>query len=215
MTSANRTLVTSDGEKLESLWDRPTGKAIGTVVLCHPHPLQGGTMRAPLMNHLAEGLAVRGFTVLRFNFRGVGESSGTHDYGQAEIADVTAAWEAAGREAEGPYVLGGWSFGAAISLAWMADTNTAVPWAGIAPPVTGVSSPALPLRLPAAPRTFILGDRDQFTTVAETEAYIGQVSGRLHVIKGSDHFFYFREEVVTDLMAQAFEWRSGDRSLGV
>lgn len=214
MTSANHTLLTSDGERLESLWDRPAGQAIGTVVLCHPHPLQGGTMRAPLMNHVAEGLASRGFTVLRFNFRGVGESSGTHGYGQAEIADVSAAWEAVNEEATGPYVLGGWSFGAATSLVWMAHTNTAVPWAGIAPPVTGTRSPTLPLLLPAAPRTFILGDRDQFTTVAETEAYIDQVSGQLHVIKGSDHFFYFRETVVTDLMAGAFGWHPGGQSPG-
>lgn len=211
MTSANRALVTDDGEKLESLWNRASGQVIGTVVLCHPHPLQGGTMRAPLMNHVAEGLASRGFTVLRFNFRGVGESTGTHGYGLAEINDVTAAWEAAGTE-EGPMVLGGWSFGAATSLAWMAATNTAVPWAGIAPPISRANSPGLPLRLPPAPRTFILGDRDQFTTVAETEAYIAQVSGELHVIKGSDHFFYFREEVVTDLMAKAFGWHPGDRS---
>lgn len=199
------TLSADDGETLEARWDRPSDPPGDVVVLCHPHPLQGGTMRAPLMDHLTNGLVGRGFSVLRFNFRGVGESSGTHDFGESELRDISAAWaEASGKKAPSLH-LAGWSFGAATSLAWMAATETAVGWVGVAPPVKGEHSPALPSQLPASPRTFILGDRDQFTTVEEIESYASQVSGDVRIVKGSDHFFYFREQVVADLMADAFE----------
>ena len=87
----------------------------------------------------------------------------------------------------------------------MARTGLAIPWVGLAPPIKGERSPVLPTELPSAPRTFIIGDRDQFTTVEETRAYAAQVSGIVEVIKGSDHFFYFRERIVADLMADAFQ----------
>ena len=210
MITSETTLATADGQTLQARWDDPERVASGTVVLCHPHPLQGGTMRAPLMDQVATGLVERGYSVLRFNFRGVGDSSGTHDFGNAELADIDAAWAAASRDRSGPFGLAGWSFGAATSLVWMATTGLAVPWVGIAPPVKGERSPVLPTELPSAPRTFIIGDRDQFTTVAETRAYAEQVSGVVEVIKGSDHFFYFRERIVANLMADAFETPAAD-----
>lgn len=199
-------LETGDGEVLEALWDHPEGDARGTVIFCHPHPLHGGTMRAPLMNHVTDGLVARGFSVLRFNFRGVGNSTGEHGNGTPELADISAAWETAGRIGPSPRLLAGWSFGAATSLLWMAETDTAVPWAGIAPPVRSDRTPELPLALPQAPRAFILGDRDQFASVDDVRAYVDTVSGELHVIEGSDHFFYFREEMVAELIAKAFGW---------
>lgn len=205
MITTTLTLRAADGETLEARWDRPTEPLGDVVVLCHPHPLQGGTMRAPLMDHITSGLVGRGFSVLRFNFRGVGESSGTHDVGRSELHDISAAWAEASVPNPRSRHLAGWSFGAATSLVWIAETETAVGWVGVAPPVKGEHSPALPTRLPAAPRTFILGDRDQFTTVEEMESYASQVSGMVRVVKGSDHFFYFREQLVADLMADAFE----------
>lgn len=211
MITSETTLATADGQSLQARWDNPeTVIGGGTVVLCHPHPLQGGTMRAPLMDQVTIGLVERGYSVLRFNFRGVGESSGTHDFGQDELADIDAAWAAASHVRSGPLGLAGWSFGAATSLVWMARTGTVVPWVGIAPPVKGERSPVLPTELPSAPRTFIIGDRDQFTSVEETRAYAEQVSGNVEVIKGSDHFFYFRERMVADLMADAFQASAAD-----
>lgn len=205
MITLETSLATADGQTLEARWDNPEGVASGTVVLCHPHPLQSGTMRAPLMDQVTEGLVECGLSVLRFNFRGVGSSSGTHDFGRDELHDIDAAWAAATQDRSGPFGLAGWSFGAATSLVWIAGTGLAVPWVGIAPPVKGERSPALPTELPPAPRTFIIGDRDQFTTVAEMREYAQQVSGVVEVIKGSDHFFYFRERIVANLMADTLQ----------
>ena len=88
------TFDTSDGETLEARWDSPDDPG-GVVVFCHPHPLQGGSMMAPLMIAVTTRLVEHGFSVLRFNFRGTGESTGTHDHGEAEQLDITSAVEKA------------------------------------------------------------------------------------------------------------------------
>lgn len=195
-------LTTSDGNTLEAMWTQADDPR-ATVVLCHPHPQHGGTMTAPLMNHVTDGLAARGFSVLRFNFRGVGDSTGEHDFGDGELLDIDAAMAEA--KAGGlPLFLAGWSFGAATSLVWMATRDVAIGWAGIAPPVRSERTPQLPISLPEAERTFILGDRDQFATVEDVQDYVNNVGGTLHVLTGSDHFFYFREENVAEMIATAF-----------
>ena len=83
-------LRTSDGETLEARIDSPDRPTIFTV-FCHPHPEQGGSMNAPLMITVATRLVERGHAVLRFNFRGTGRSTGTHDEGAGELHDVSAA----------------------------------------------------------------------------------------------------------------------------
>ena len=102
-------LGSSDGETLEGRWDRPESP-IGAVVLCHPDPQQGGTMMAPLMVAVTTRLVERGYSVLRFNFRGIGASTGRHDNGNAEVLDVAAAIAAA-RDTGLAVHLSGWSFG--------------------------------------------------------------------------------------------------------
>jgi alpha/beta superfamily hydrolase len=144
--------------------------------------------------------------VLRFNFRGVGGSSGRWSDGEGEINDVAAAVAAARARHPGlRQGIAGWSFGAATSLRWMSRDGAALPWVGIAPPVASSLTPPLPgpAQLKPAPRTFILGDRDQFIGVDELRVYSDSVGGTLHILGGSDHFFYFREERVGGLVASA------------
>ncbi len=195
------TLTTHDGEELEAILDAPPNPD-QIVVFCHPHPAHGGTMNAPLMRHVADGLCARDVAVLRFNFRGVGASTGTHGGGIPELADLDAAFDHAGTF-DLPIGLAGWSFGAATSLVWLARTGHTLPWVGIAPPVRSSRTPALPApeELPDAPRRFIIGDRDQFATVEDVRAYAASVGGVTDVLAGSDHFFYFREERVAELVA--------------
>jgi len=188
---------------LEARWDIPDEPHFVTV-LCHPHPLQRGTMTAPLMEALARSLCMRGFAVLRFNFRGVGGSQGGHENGIGEVDDVAAAVEAA-RAAypDLPLGLAGWSFGAATALRYHARERSTLPYAGIAPPVAGALTPALPAPHELLPshRTFVLGDRDQFVTVEELAAYAVAIGAHLEVLAGSDHFFYFREDRVAAAVA--------------
>lgn len=198
-------IESSGGIILEARWDRPDAPHTA-VVLCHPHPLHRGTMTAPLMVAIAGHLVGAGFAVLRFNFRGVGSSGGTWTGGIGEIDDVDAAVGVAiASHPDLPLGIAGWSFGAAAGLRWQARAGSTLPYAGIAPPLASDLSPRLPDpgQLAPARRTFILGDRDQFVTVADLERYAESIDAELEVMRGSDHFFYFREDRVGTMVAEA------------
>ncbi|MGH8948564.1 MAG: alpha/beta hydrolase [Acidimicrobiia bacterium] len=190
-------LGTSDGETLEARWDRPEDPS-GAVVFCHPHPQQGGTMMAPLMVAVTTRLMERGFSVLRFNFRGIGASTGTHDNGKAELLDVAAAVKAA--DDTGLVIcLAGWSFGAGTALRWLGGQQDQIPYAGIAP-----SPEDLPEDLPPGPKRIVVGTRDQVVDIEAIRAYAERLSIDL-VLTPGDHFFHGRGKKIGDLVAQGFE----------
>jgi hypothetical protein len=191
------TLGTSDGETLEARWDVPT-QPTGVVVFCHPHPLEDGSMMAPLMIAVTTRLNERGFSVLRFNFRGTGASTGTHDSGKGELLDLTAAVSAARETGLGLH-LSGWSFGAGVALQWLAGQSEPIPYAGIAPPPS-----ALPERLPGGPKRIVVGTRDQVIDVEALRAYAEELSIDL-VLTPGDHFFHGRGKKIGTLVAQGFE----------
>lgn len=190
-------LTTSDGETLEARIDSPENPERFTV-FCHPHPLQGGSMNAPLMISVATRLADRGHAVLRFNFRGTGASTGTHDEGEGELNDVSAAMELA-RERGLPLGLAGWSFGAWTALRWLAAEGETMPYVGIAP----VSS-SLPDELPPGPKRVVLGTREQ---VIDPEALIAYAEEQAIdvVLTPGDHFFHGRGKRIGDLVGQGLE----------
>ena len=188
---------------LEARWDIPDQPERG-VVLCHPHPLHRGTMLVPLLAAVTADLLSRSVAVLRFNFRGVGRSTGVHDGGIAEIDDVAAAVAHAGEEfPDLEFGVAGWSFGAAVALRWHARDRAEHNYVGIAPGVRdngGLRLPE-PESLHAAPRTFIVGDRDQLVPHDRVIDYATRAGATWHLLRGSDHFFYFREEKVACLLA--------------
>lgn len=204
---SHRVRLPSTGDvELEARWDQP-GTAHTSLVLCHPHPQYGGTMTAPLMHKVTKKLVGFGFAVLRFNFRGVGASTGTWGGGREEIDDVqTAVLEARRSRPELPQALAGWSFGAVTALAWQARAGDTTPYVGIAPPVVSDLMERLPppAALQPGSRRFVVGDRDQFVTVDELRRYAETIGATVSVIAGSDHFFYFREPQVAGLVAEHF-----------
>ncbi len=193
-------LVTGDGESLEARWDTPS-QPRAAVVFCHPHPRFGGSMHAPLMNGVTGRLVERGYAVLRFNFRGTGDSSGSHGGGRDEIADVDAAVQTA-RESHSHVVLAGWSFGGAMVLAWQAAIGDSSPVCGIAPAV----GMAPQTGLAPARRRIIIGDRDRLVDPSQVKRYAETIGADLVEMPGSNHFFYFRHDQVADLMA---DWWDG------
>jgi alpha/beta superfamily hydrolase len=112
--STRRITIASDG-MLEGIL-RESGKR-GGAIICHPHPLYGGSMHNNVVEALEEGFLQSAFTTLRFNFRGVGESEGAYDDGDGEVQDAIAACghmrHVLGGDA--PLVLAGYSFGAWIA----------------------------------------------------------------------------------------------------
>src|SRR6266498_1841944 len=123
-------LTTADDVKLEAELSTPPSDTRCAMVLCHPHPQYGGTMRSIVISALFDALPPQGVACLRFNFRSVEGSEGTHDFGNLERVDAETAVQALASclAAGTPLILTGWSFGADMALsvrhgrveAWMA-----------------------------------------------------------------------------------------------
>jgi alpha/beta superfamily hydrolase len=176
---------------LEALLEEPDHIAPHTAALvCHPHPLGGGTMHNKVVYRMARALRQAGCVVLRFNFRGVGLSEGTHGnfVGEVEDAQVALGWLRE-RYPELPFALAGFSFGArAISQVGCAEQGARWMIAAGFPTVQG---PAEHLEQCAVPKTFILSTHDQYAPRADFEAMYAQWAEpkRLEWIEASDHFF--------------------------
>ena len=185
--------------RLEALLNAGAENATHAAVVCHPHPLFGGTLHNKVVFHTMKALNSFGFPVLRFNFRGAGLSQGEHDHGNGEVADVQTALDWLDAEFHLPLVFAGFSFGAAVGL------RAACPDARVKA-LIGVGVPAVPVAADteeprtytfdflndcAKPKLFVSGARDQFGPRAKLEALVAAVPGpkKLVLIEGADHFF--------------------------
>jgi len=181
-------LAVPGGPSLEGRLAVPPGAGAG-LVLCHPHPLYGGDMDNPVVVRAAEVAQGRGLATLRFNFRGVGASGGTHGGGTAEMEDVRAALtrlRAALQAAAGIGLLG-YSFGAWVSARVAAATP--LPLCLIGPPLGMLDWSTPP---PARPDlSVIAGSRDPYCPLPDLEGFAARLApARVAVIDGADHFFF-------------------------
>lgn len=169
-----------------------------TVVICHPHPRFGGDMHNNVVSAVAAALVQRSIAAIRFNFRGVSRSGGSHDNGAGEQADVRAALEHASTlpAVDGDRIgLAGYSFGAGIAAA--VATDVAVPaLALIALPLQAGSDRASALAAYPDPALLIAGDSDDIcpaTALRELAASLGgEVETR--IVAGADHFWLGHEQ---------------------
>src|SRR5690349_19235979 len=185
--------------RLEALLNAGTSTATHAAVVCHPHPLFGGTLHNKVVFHTMKALNSFGFPVLRFNFRGTGLSEGEHDHGNGEVDDVRVALDWLHGEYHLPLIFAGFSFGAAVGL------RAACPDARVAG-VIGAGVPVVPvaadseeprvysyefLQSCAKPKLFVSGARDQFGPRAKLESLVAAVPEpkKLVVVEGGDHFF--------------------------
>jgi len=160
------------------------------TLVCHPHPLYGGTMRNKVVHGIARAAQRAGSAVLRFNFRGVGRSAGAYDQGVGEQDDFRAALTFLGERYPGlPLVAAGFSFGARVCL--QASCSD--------PRVERVLAAGLPaghgdwgyLARCARPKHFLHSTRDQYGTRPQVEAVFGAAAEpkQLVWIEAQDHFF--------------------------
>lgn len=193
-------LTTSDGCTLEAELGRPDGEVRAAAVLAHPHPLNGGDMHSTVVDALFHGLASEGVAVVRFNFRGVGRSTGVHGRGVDERLDVEAAVDAlAERFPEAPLSLAGWSFGADVALT-VVDERVAS-WFLVAPPLAVVPLEHMGAAGVPRPKRLVVPEHDEFRPPeAARAAAAGWVHTEIEVVPGASHFLVGR---TADVVARA------------
>jgi len=179
--------------RLEALlWTSPLAEPSFVAVVCHPHPLHGGTMHNKVVFQTAKALHARGATVLRFNFRGTGLSQGEHDRGIGEQDDVRAAIDYLAAEFPGRSILlAGFSFGSSVGLrVGCADTrvNRLI---GLGLPVDSANVDMTFLRACTKPKLIVQGGNDQFGSRATLESLFATLPEpkQLVIVEGADHFF--------------------------
>jgi alpha/beta superfamily hydrolase len=176
--------------RIEAIIKEPAGPITRAVIVCHPHPLFGGTMHNKVVFRIARAFQNSGFAVLRFNFRGVGRSEGEHDDGLGEQADLRAAIEFINRRyPQADLWLAGFSFGSAVMLrAGVCDDNVrAFIYAGVPVSKYGFTSIAQCDK----PKLVVQGALDEFGTPKEIESFFAALAEpkELRIIPGADHFF--------------------------
>jgi alpha/beta superfamily hydrolase len=195
-----RVTIAGPAGRLEGLIDEPAAPR-AAVVFAHPLPTHGGSMHTKAVFQGSKGLGRIGCAVLRFNFRGVGQSEGAFDNGRGESDDFNAALEFAASRYRGlPLWAAGFSFGSWIALeAGAADPRVSV-LIGIAPPVTKYDfSRTL---ASTKPKFFVQGDLDDICPIQDLWAFYGKLHEpkELAIIDGADHLFEGKTTEVGDAL---------------
>ena len=180
--------------RLEALLNSGAENATHAALVCHPHPMFGGTMHNKVVFHAMKALNSFGFPVLRFNFRGTGLSQGEHDHGVGESDDVRTALDWLAREFHLPPIFAGFSFGAAIGLRAACPDERVKAVIGLGVPLNPVDERNYDidfLQLCHKPKLFVSGSRDQFGARAKLEALVSSLPEpkKLVIIESADHFF--------------------------
>jgi alpha/beta superfamily hydrolase len=195
--------------QLEALLESPgTGEPIGMAVICHPHPLHGGTMQNKVVHTLSRAFSSQRFAALRFNFRGVGKSAGSFDDGNGEIQDVLAAVEwIKSNIAMGPLWLAGFSFGGAMAI-HAAAAASAAGLVSIAPATSRFANDLD--QQPTCPWLIVQGDQDELVDINETIEYVNSLEPgpQLSIFPQGEHFFHGRlielRDTVSDFISKEF-----------
>jgi alpha/beta superfamily hydrolase len=184
-----------------------TGETAPVAIVCHPHPHYGGSMYNNVVEALRDELSARGFSVLRFNFQGVGKSGGASLGGIDDSRDVTAAAAfltqheiTAGR----PLIMAGYSYGAWVGIRHAIDDRDILAWAAVSPPVSFFDFSYL--TDPGVPVFFVSGDRDDFCDLSSLKRLVEGLPnrGRIEVVPGADHFYMGYEGRMAGVVGEFF-----------
>lgn len=189
---------------LEAIVESPPDTSADNVaVICHPHPVYGGTMTNKVVHMLAKACNELGLPAVRFNYRGVGKSAGTYDEGRGETQDALAALDwAQQRWPDAGLWLGGFSFGGAVAIRAAAQRNVQR-LITIAPAIDRVAVDDV--RLPECPWLIVQGDQDELVDPALVQSWVASITATpdLVVLPGVEHFFHGR---MNDLRTAVLDW---------
>ena len=189
--------------RLEGRYHKSTIKDAPIAVVLHPHPLHGGNMNNRVVYTLYNAFADSGFSVLRFNFRGVGRSQGSYDSGAGELSDAAYAfdWLQQVNTTSNLCWIGGYSFGALIAMQLMMRRPEIEGFVSVAPPA---DSEDFSFLAPCPSSGIIIHGEDDTNVPVESVKKLsiklyGQknISVRFQSIKGTDHFFKDKIEEIS------------------
>jgi len=176
--------------RIEAIVKEPAGRVTRAAIVCHPHPLFGGTMHNKVVYRIARAFHDAGFAVLRFNFRGTGRSEGEHDYGVGEQDDLRAAMKfIEDRYPEAEVWLAGFSFGTTVMLRAAACDDRVSAFVAAGVPV--LKYDLADVAQCRKPKLFVQGSLDEFGSSEQLERLISTLEEpkKLKIIEGADHFF--------------------------
>jgi alpha/beta superfamily hydrolase len=202
-TSIRSLFLDGPAVRLEALLNMGAEHATHAALVCHPHPLYGGTLHNKVVFHTMKALNSFGYPVLRFNFRGAGMSQGKHDHGDGEAEDVRTALDWLDREFHLPLIFAGFSFGAAVGLRVGCPDVRVRAVIGLGLPVSAIDDRVYDFEFLAGcakPKLFVSGDRDQFGPRAKLQGLVEALPEpkKLAIIQGADHFFEGRLRELRD-----------------
>lgn len=179
--------------RVQALLAAPAGAVKGCVLICHPHPLFGGNMDNKVVYTLASCALRAGYVAMRFNFRGVGRSQGTHDQGKGEADDVVFLASELRSRVPGRLVLAGFSFGAFVSLS-AAQRVRPDGLISIAPPFGKYFDDAPLPPAPGCPWLVLHSQDDEVVSYRETADILRRYKPppNLVTLDGAGHFFHAR-----------------------
>lgn len=189
---------------LEGLLEMPAAAAqrARVAVICHPHPVYGGAMTNKVVHMLAKSFNELGVSAVRFNYRGVGASSGKYDAGNGETDDTVAVIDwVKSRWPDAELWLGGFSFGGAVAIR-AAVRREARRLVTVAPAIQRVAVDAA--ELPQCPWLLVQGDRDELVDAADIQRWVQTLAAppELALLPGVDHFFHGRLNELREVVLQ-------------
>ncbi|MGZ7032759.1 MAG: alpha/beta hydrolase [Thermoanaerobaculia bacterium] len=189
----------SSAGRLEALY-RDLQDPAGIAVVCHPHPLGGGTLHNKVVFRAARGLENANVATLRFNFRGAGSSQGVHDAGEGEQADVQAAIDWMMKtHPRTKLIVGGFSFGSWVASRVACEMPEVAAIFLIGAPVNKYDFGYL--KYCEKPMLFLHGTQDEHGDVAKLEALVQHIrTAESVIVTGADHFFTKQLEVVEETL---------------
>jgi alpha/beta superfamily hydrolase len=188
--SRNLFLAGPAGRLEAILWSPSAGAPPLAALVCHPHPLFGGTMHNKVVYQAAKSLDALGLPVLRFNFRGAGTSEGKHDRGEGERGDVRAALDFLAAEFPNiPLLIAGFSFGCWVGLRAGCEDARVTSLIGLGAPVNNADFSYLAKC--AKPKLFVHGSNDMYGDPVKLSNLVASLPGenKLVVVEDADHFF--------------------------
>ena len=183
----------------EGLWSRKTGSA--GVVICHPHPMMGGSMDNNVVEAVRDAFSSGNYSTLRFNFRGVGGSTGRYDEGRGEKQDILSACEFIRNQGVETIITAGYSFGAWVCCRLLKDKPSNIA------SVILISPPQKYFEfdwngLDNAVELIICGDSDQFCDIDELRMNAENIHSKLTILPATDHFYAGKEDQLAEHLRQ-------------